>query len=386
MQVTATNDEPWSLTTPDITFTADSVSRMDVWYGFYQPFGHIGKPQRWVNILGKIINLTSITTMQYELNGSDAVSLDIGPNACTTSDPNCRLASAGDFNADIPADIPDTDLDEGLNKVVLTAVGTEGTVVKVVKTVLVDYISGRTWPLPYTVDWSTLSSADEINTVAQVVDGKWEIVDGKLHIAEPGYDRIVAIGDMTTWQDFEIEVPVTIHDMQPFSTKDSTASVVTRWKGHYDWSSKFTDPRPYDGWWPFGGLHFYFHEAGGAKKRIGIEGNKSKKLCIEGYDCPAGSEDNRTNFDTTLFASSGDVTYWYKAQVESRDGDTSLYRFKAWEQGTEEPANWNAVGQGFAGGYLGADDPEGELENGSALLLSYNSNISFGPVTIRPLP
>ncbi|MCP5114842.1 MAG: hypothetical protein GY953_28770, partial [bacterium] len=28
--------------------------RIDIWYGAQQRFGHLGRPQRWINILGAV--------------------------------------------------------------------------------------------------------------------------------------------------------------------------------------------------------------------------------------------------------------------------------------------------------------------------------------------
>lgn len=40
------------------------------------------------------------------------------------------------------------------------------------ETITVNYASGNSWPLPYSVDWA---AAAQIQDVAQVVDGVWTL-------------------------------------------------------------------------------------------------------------------------------------------------------------------------------------------------------------------
>ena len=43
------------------------------------------------------------------------------------------------------------------------------------RTVTVNYTNGGPWPRSYTIDWT---SAGSIQSVAQIVDGKWAIQSG----------------------------------------------------------------------------------------------------------------------------------------------------------------------------------------------------------------
>ena len=56
------------------------------------------------------------------------------------------------------------------------------------------------------------------NATGQVVDGLWSINGEQLQTELPGYDRLVALGSMT-WTDYEVEVPVTVHSLNPEEAK-----------------------------------------------------------------------------------------------------------------------------------------------------------------------
>src|SRR6185436_5758849 len=51
------------------------------------------------------------------------------------------------------------------------------------------------------------------------------------------------------------------------------------------------------------------------------------------------------------------------------------YSFKAWQDGTSEPAGWDVVGSG----------PVGELTTGSITLTAHHTDATFGRVTITRL-
>ena len=79
-----------------------------------------------------------------------------------------RLELPGDFNADIDPNL----LSPGMNDVVFTATDDQDNVT--VEVCRVDYTTGVVWPDSYTIDWNTVT---DIQDVAQVVDGVWEIQD-----------------------------------------------------------------------------------------------------------------------------------------------------------------------------------------------------------------
>ena len=47
-----------------------------------------------------------------------------------------------------------------------------------IETVTLNYTSGNIWQNPYAIDWNSVT---EITDVAQIIDGSWEIQNGKIH-------------------------------------------------------------------------------------------------------------------------------------------------------------------------------------------------------------
>jgi len=54
---------------------------IDVWYGAHQRFGHVGNPQRRVNILGRVSSPHGVYVIGYRLNGGRLHPLPTGPTA-----------------------------------------------------------------------------------------------------------------------------------------------------------------------------------------------------------------------------------------------------------------------------------------------------------------
>jgi hypothetical protein len=111
----------------------------------------MGIPQQWINVLGNVSGSEEIVSLTYSLNGGPEWLLSMGPD-------DRRLASEGDFNVDI--DIDHTDLISGSNQVVITA--TDGLDNTTVETVTVQYVDGNVWPEPYSIDWSSTTSIQDV--------------------------------------------------------------------------------------------------------------------------------------------------------------------------------------------------------------------------------
>ncbi len=315
---------------------------IDVWYGNNQQFGQLGTPQNWVNILGNVSDADGVASLEYTLNGGPSVSLVMGPDTR-------RLESPGDFNVDIHID----DLLVGLNTIVITATDTQSNAS--METVSLDYSNGNVWPIPYSVDWSTVT---EIGDVAQVVDGLWELTgDTVTTPATPGYDRLLAIGDLV-WDDFEISVPVTIQGAVPLRSNPCTCNAIgflLRWQGHSE-----SESSPAIGYFPLGALALYRWDGSGTTERLWMAGNNYQEIVSD-------------NSSKTL---DDGVTYIFKARAETTPNvGGSLYSLKVWPEGAPEPPNWDLTMQ------TGAED----LPAGSILLLSHYVNATFGDVTITPL-
>jgi len=313
-----------------------------LWDGSNIRFGDIGVTQRWVNILGKAEDPDGIQSLTYTLNGGAAKTLSVGPLSSS------RVANAGDFNIDIAT----SDLSEGNNVVVITAVDTLGFTTQ--SSVNVNFTSTNVWPRTYSIDWSTVASVAD---VAQVVDGNWRIEGSTVRVAEPGYDRLISLGDMNAWDSYEVTVPITINDVDPYESEPAVG-LLLRWDGHYNW---FND-QPYRGWWPMGALGWYQYRPGGV---IGAD-----RLAMLG-----GGTGTEIAQDLSGKKLAIGTTYIFKMQAEAVTGQGSWYRLRVWEQGTAEPVTWDLEAQ------ESATDPQ----TGSLLLLAHHVDASFGAVTVVPL-
>lgn len=314
--------------------------KINLWYGHQQSFGRPGLPQRWINILGNVSPAGDLQSLNYSLNGEPVRPLAIGPD-------HYRLAEPGDFNIDILA----RDLKIGVNQVVITAVDRWNQPTQA--RVEVEFVPERTPFLPYSIDWQ---AAGNIQEVAQVVDGLWAIGPDGVRPLEPGYDRLIAIGDMW-WRDYEVTVPVTIHGAEPqfsFPSHGAALSLILRWQGHRRWDER----QPAVGWWPLG--------ASGAVVWV-----------------------NPTDFELRLFGNKDlpmdltsapkrlqlNVPYYFKMRAETIPGFVTLYRLKVWEQQMPEPVGWDLQGQQRLWDPL----------YGAVLLAAHHVDASFGNVTITPI-
>ncbi|OZV68145.1 T9SS type A sorting domain-containing protein [Winogradskyella aurantia] len=309
------------------TVQAQTSPVIDIWYGDTQKFGNIGEPQVWCNILGNIMDDGTITSFTYSLNGGTPVDLNIGPD-------NRRLENSGDFNIDIAA----TDLLPGSNTVLITAIDDQ--LNTSTKTVTINYTDGNVWPIPYDIDWSSLNNdITQINDVSHVVDGKFLLTPDGVRTDEPGYDRLIALGDKTS-TNYEVLVPITIHSME----SDGGVGVLLRWKGHT--STPVSCTQPQCGYFPLGAISWF----------------RSNRL--EFY------QGNSVGFTRQL-----EVTYMFRTSVETDavSGNTN-YRIKFWEQGTAEPDAWN----------LEQTEGTSDLQEGSLMLIAHKTDVTFGDVIVTP--
>ena len=319
----------------------------NVWYGDNQTFGQLGIPQRWVNILGNVSAPSGIASASYTVNGGASQFLRVGPNPT-------RLAETGDFNADIDHAI----LNPGPNTVVITA--TDNLNNTVTHTVTVNWQNtGQVWPLPYSIDWSTVTN---ISDVAQVVDGLWAIQpDGTVRTVQTGYDRLIALGD-ETWTDYQVTAQITFNH---FDCYDFGAGVFVGWTGHtYDPTviGILQPDQPLDGH-PFFGVGEY-STAGGppSNARLDIYANSPN------------FHEATLIADTSGLKLSIGVKYDFKFAVQRNPGNTtSLYSFKVWPDSAPEPANWTL-------------QANGDASTGSILLGTFRTDASFGNITVVPLP
>jgi hypothetical protein len=333
-----------SYTAPRANSTnAPAALSIDLLYGDTQNFGQIGVPQRIANIIGIVEGATVNTELTYRLNGGPEQKLLLGPD-------QRRLYEPGSFNIELSYD----DLAVGANTVALKAVDNG---MQVTKNVTVNYATGNAWPLNYTINWSGASS---IMDVTQPVTGGFKIVGDEVVTTNPGYDRLLAIGELT-WNDYEITVPVTVESLNTteWGSPSNGAGVgfITGWQGHYPATP---GEQPGLGW----------RRSLNSLSWFAWTPNGSSGFRILGYQ------------GARLLASSNDqialnTTYMFKLSVQSSpiEGFPNTYRFKYWEQGTPEPVLWTMQGDGVPS----------EPETGSVMLVAHQAMVRFGEVTVRPI-
>jgi regulation of enolase protein 1 (concanavalin A-like superfamily) len=313
---------------------------INVWYGDNQVFGNIGVPQQWVNILVDASDFDQVTTLTYSLNGGAQQPLWMGENVV-------RLVAPGDLNVEIDY----ASLNAGTNSVVITATDTLGR--RTTHTVTINYVSGHTWPSSYTADWSKTQSPE---TIAQVVDGPWVIQSGGVNITETGYDRLIAIGDSKTWQNFVATAEVTLNSLDPYGY---AVGIIAGWKGHttLQYGQPLPD-QPRTGH-PFPGFGGY---------AMGLPGPPALML----YQNTTPSPESVIVQDTSGLTLQTGVKYIFKFQTQQNSSGGTTYSFKVWPSGTTEPAGWNLQGNG-------------ELSTGSIVLAAHRADVTFGLVTVTGL-
>jgi hypothetical protein len=308
------------------------------WHPKRLTFSQTGTPQRWVNILGNVSDPVGVGSLTYTLNGGSAVALSMGPDTR-------RLSKPGDFNIDILyrslRPLPDS------NIVALTARNTSGTYTR--DTVVVRYLPGTVWPRVTDITWG---SASCLYDSVQMVDGDWSVVPGGVHCAAVGYDRLLAFGD-TTWKDYEITVPITIHGVDPAGygpiNGRPVVGVFVGWSGHSD--DPLSGWQPKSGWKPFGVAGLYEFDSAGSHLTM--------------YDKFNDGSGKQIPFD---------VPYYFKIRAQSNSSGV-LYSFKVWDVNTSEPSVFDMTWQSSL------SDPR----QGAAMLCAHFVDATFGAIKVRPI-
>ncbi len=327
--------------TAEVAAAAGGGLSIDLWYGNTQQFGKLGEPQPWINLLGNVTGTVEAVTLTYSLNGGALQDLHVGADGY-------RLAHGGDFNIELPV----VDLINGTNKVAITATNALSDVVS--KIVTVKYEQGNVWPDNVSIDWANVSS---IQNVAQVVDGEWVIENGLVHPVSLGYDRLIAIGDLT-WKDYEATVQLKVKAIDPVGYQGiysgPNLGLGVRWQGHFD-AQNGTQPRT--GWQDLGALALYRWLP-----------DQTEALQMFGY----GGEVIGFNPEKTI---DFDTMYTAKLSVQSAPNDDAYYRFKLWKATDPEPLLWDMESFGKAG----------QPATGSFVFQAHFADVYFGPITIEPL-
>ena len=329
---------------------ANQKFAINVWYGSPQNFGHLGNPQRFINILGNISKPDdiSIKSTTYTVNGSEyKIPFSLGSD-------RHRLADAGDFNIEINL----AELFPGVNNIVINATNTQGKSIS--QKVVVNYTTGLKWTLPYSVDFAEIKN---IQDAAQIIDGHWTLENGGARIVFPYYDRLLAIGDMD-WENYEVLAEVTINDfIPPFegppSYDVSHFGINVRWRGHHDDGNQ-----PRRKWYPLG-----------AAMELTLNSNlRNCRWRIFGSGLGEGALYREQKKGRSIELGK---RYYFKIAVKTYPdafNAFTLYQMKAWPIDSEEPLEWNLEGK-----------LKRDYGQGSVLLSAHNTDITIWKVNIEPL-
>ena len=318
---------------------------ISVWYGLTQSFGSVGNPQGQIGVLGNVA--PGATLLTYTLNGGSPVSLRQGPDGR-------RLSEAGDF----VVELFDYQL-SATNTVVITSSDGTNTCSE---TVIVNYQRDNKWYLPYNIT----SWAGGISSKAQVVDGKWEVSGTEILTTIPGYDRLVALGDMG-WQDYEVTAEITplgidtVHCTGYVCAGESgtpAIGLIARWTGHTD-EPEFPglESEPKSGWMPLGAIGWYRWDGNGYGG-LGIYHDTQNDNYVD--------EPSELNFGTK---------YLFTLRVETMADGHPKYSLKYWPSAGSEPSEWGITWEGTV------DDPRG----GSVILFAHHVNAKFGKVWVTEI-
>jgi len=172
---------------------------------------------------------------------------------------------------------------------------------------------------------------------------------------------LIAIGDLG-WRDYEITVPITIHDMDPAGYEDPSfgpaVGILFRWSGHTH--SPVSCTQPDCGYQPYGAIGWY---------RWPSDDQLPARLQID-----MNTASNAT--DNSGYKLIDNTTYIFKMSVQTLESRRSQYKLKVWPQSSTEPTAWNLQA---------TDVSERDPTAGSILLLAHHVEATFGNVEIRPL-
>jgi hypothetical protein len=318
------------------TFTATSDGpQIDVWYGDVQAVGALGRPQRWWNVMGRVSDPAGVASLTAALNGGPEQDLSIGTS-------NLRLVRPGDFNVEVDL----ADLLPGSNHLEIRATDSAGNVSATTVTLNNDH-EGAAWSLPTQVDWTDATSPGDR---AVVVDGNWALTPAGVRTTDPGYDRILAIGEQS-WSHYEVTAEVTVHSLDSTAAAGSGVGFGVGWDGHTGTAQPRTGH-------PLSGMAVYlrrWHETGYRWRVIG----------------PDGYTQVGTSTSTPVLTLG--APYQFKLRVEPAGSDSYRYRFRAWPASGLEPSTWML-------------DSNLAARSGSLLLVAHEADVTFGPVSVSPLP
>ncbi|MFV0316432.1 MAG: InlB B-repeat-containing protein [Microthrixaceae bacterium] len=346
-RVVSTDASGNTSTTGIDTFTTTTTPigpLLDLWYDDdLQVGGSVPIAQRFTDIQGNVSDPSGIASLTASLNNGVPRPISVGANGR-------RLVADGDF----VVDVLNAELNAGVNSVLIEALSNAGQSTS--RTVTISYTPGSAPLVATTIDWSSAP----VESLASVVDGDWAQAPGGVRTARPGYDRLLAVGDVT-WSDYEVTVPITINSYVSPTGPNSGAPAVgmlMRWNGH---NNTLGAPQPFEGYVPDG----------------------VNPTPLGAYPVLRGNQLQLRNHlalvaERQYFPFSIGVTYMMKNRAETQLDGSTLYSTKVWQQGQPEPATFNLS-------FLAGNDDH-QPATGSLVLLAHEADVTFGNVTILPVP
>jgi hypothetical protein len=317
---------------------------INIWYGDSQYFGKLGNTQSQINILGNISYSHNSYQLYYKLNSLDT------KNFLTLGSDLHRLAEPGDFNIEIFRN----EIHQKNNSITVY-IQCENSVIDS-HSVKFKYISHNKWPLPYTIEWDKV---ENIQDVAEIVDGHWELSEKGIKTKNMFYDRMISIGD-ESWVNYEVRTTVTFHDFElpqegPPTYNVSHAAIATRWPGHTK-----DGLQPSRQWHPLGAT---------AEFRLEKEYKNCRWRIFDGEVFYA--EQSQIAYRQIK----PNVVYGMKHRVETLSSGQTLYSVKLWDVQLGEPDQWD----------FQAIEINEISESGSACLIAHNTDVTFGNVLVVPI-
>ncbi len=328
---------------------AECGPTIELWQGRCQRFGHLGTPQRWVNLLGTVRADGGSQPMRLtcRLNCGHAEPLALGPDGL-------RLREPGDFNAEIPVD----SLQRGDNHIRLEAADDHGRTTTA--DAIIHWQPGRPWPLPWAIDWTTCPDAAAVADHVQIVDGRWRRVPAGVRPVIAAYDRLITVGDMT-WRDYRVRVAATIHGFEAHATDPTKLTggfgILVRWTGHHH-----DEHQPHREWRPNGAIAWYRTdwEHGSRIRQFNISDAVVKDVALVASQPHTLPTDEPVLFDFT---------------VHSRPGRPSVYHFRAHPVADPERPLCD----------LSTEGCDGEAPHGSILLIALRCDVTIHAMQVDPV-
>jgi hypothetical protein len=172
-----------------------------------------------------------------------------------------------------------------------------------------------------------------------------------------GYDRLLTLGDMTAWHNYDVSAEITIHSL---GSPDYGVGIVVGWKGHSTLQYGVPLPdQPRTGH-PFPGLGWYNYDP---------TKGPAPQICIW--------ENTATNIETVMVSSvrtlALETKYNFRFRVQAAGTTSSTFSLKVWPSGTIEPAAFDLTATG-------------DLSQGSVVLGSHRADVTFGNLSVTALP